>query len=233
MKVVRIGLIAALLVALGAFVGVGLPEGAQGSAEEPGHAITVNGTGTASTVPDRATFTFGVDTRRKTAVDASEANNRDMRELIDALKNAGVPKGDIQTSQISLYPTYSDSDSEVTGYEASNSVTVTVSLAKAGDALQVAVAAGANQVDGPSLTKADSDKLYADALRAAVADARARAEVLADAAGVKVGEVVSIVEGSAPSGPIAYDMALTAQPAPIEPGKQDVEAEVTVSFALA
>ena len=97
----------------------------------------------------------------------------------------------------------------------------------------MAVASGANQVDGPSLTKADSDKLYADALRDAVVDARARAEVLADAAGVRVGEVVSIVEGSAPSGPIAYDMALTAQPAPIEPGKQDVEAGVTVTFALA
>lgn len=233
MKVVRIGLVIALLVAVGAFVGVGLPEGAKGAAERPGHTITVNGTGTASTVPDRATFTFGVDTRRKTAVDAAEANNHDMRELIDALKNAGVPKEDIQTSQISLYPTYSDSESEVTGYEASNSVTVTVPLAKAGAALQVAVASGANQVDGPSLTKADSDKLYADALRDAVVDARARAEVLADAAGIRVGEVVSIVEGSAPSGPIAYDMALTAQPAPIEPGRQDVEAGVTVTFALA
>jgi uncharacterized protein YggE len=233
MKVVRIGLVAALLVALGAFVGVGLPEGAKGSADQPGHTITVNGTGKASTVPDRATFTFGVDTRRKTAVDASEANNRDTRELIDALKSAGVPEADIQTSQISLYPTYSESGSEVTGYQASNSVTVTMPLAKAGAVLQSAVGAGANQVDGPSLTKADSDKVYADALRAAVADARSRAEVLADAAGVKVGGVVSIVEGSAPSGPIAYDMALSAEPAPIEPGKQDVEADVTVTFAIA
>ena len=95
MKVVRVGLVVALLVAVGAFVGVGLPEAAKGSADEPGHSITVNGTGTASTVPDRATFTFGVDTKRKMAVDAAEANNRDMRELIDGLKNAGVPKEDI------------------------------------------------------------------------------------------------------------------------------------------
>ena len=153
-----------------------------------------------------------------------------MQQLIDALRAAGVPEKDIQTSQISLYPDYSDSG-DLRGYEATNSVTVCVSLEKAGAALQAAVGAGANQVDGPTLTKADSDKLYADALRAAVADARARAEVLAAAAGVKVGEVVSIVEGSTSSGPIAYDMAASPE-APIQPGTQDIEASVTVSFAI-
>ena len=235
MKLERIGAVVLGLAAAAAFIGVGLPEGAQGSADQAGHTITVNGSGKASTVPDRAMFTFGVSTKRKTAVEASEANNRDMRQLIDALHAAGVAEDNIQTSQISLYPDYSDSGSELVGYEASNSVSVTVSLARAGGALEAAVAAGANQVDGPSLTKAASDKLYADALRDAVADARARAEVLAAAAGVKVGEVVSIAEGSEPSGPIAYDAALSASPeqAPIEAGKQHIEASVTVIYAIA
>jgi len=88
-------------------------------------------------------------------------------------------------------------------------------------------------VSGPNLTKAESDKLYDDALRAAVADARSRAEVLAGAAGVKVGEVLSIAEGSAPPGPIAYDLALAAPETPIQPGTQDIEATVTVTFAIA
>jgi uncharacterized protein YggE len=235
MKVARIGLVVVALAALAAFIGVGMPEGAKGQADNPSHAITVHGTGKASTVPDRAGFAFGVSTKRKTAAEASEDNNREMTKLIEALRAAGVPDEDIQTSQISLYPSYSKSGSEVVGYEASNTVSVTVSLAKAGAVLQAAVAAGANQVDGPSLTKADTDKLYANALRAAVADARARAEVLAAAAGVKLGEVVAIEEGSEPSGPIAYALDATASPeqAPIEPGKQDIEASVTVSFAIA
>src|SRR5262249_56048565 len=95
-----------------------------------------------------------------------------------------------------------------------------------------ALKAGADRVSGPNLTKAESDKLYDDALRAAVADARSRAEVLAAAAGVKVGQVLSIVEGSAPPGPIAYDAAASPE-TPIQPGTQDVEAPGTVTFALA
>ena len=233
MKLARIAVLVLALGAAAAFVGVGLPEGAKGTTDQPGRTITVNGTGKASTVPDRATFTFGVDMKRKTAVDATDASNRDMRKLIEALIASGVAEADIQTSQISLYPDYSDSGDELLGYEASNSVTVTVSLAKAGDALQAAVGAGATQVDGPALTKADSDKLYADALRAAYADAHSRAEVLADAAGVKVGDVVSISESSEPSGPIALDMATASPSAPIEPGKQDIEGTVSVTFAIA
>jgi hypothetical protein len=234
MKLARIGLVVVAVAALAAFVGVGLPEGAQGLSGEPTHGITVHGTGKASTVPDSAVFTFGVNTKRKTPVDASEVNNRQMRELIDALKAAGVPDEDIQTSQISLYPDYDNSGS-VVGYQATNAVTVTVSLAKAGAALEAAIAAGANQVDGPSLTKTETDKLYDNALRAAVDDARTRAEVLAAAAGVKVGEVISIAEGSEPQGPIpyAYDLAANTARAPIEPGKQDIDAEVTITFAIA
>jgi uncharacterized protein len=233
MKPARIVALVLVLAGVAAFIGVGLPEGAKGSADQPAHTITVNGTGKASTVPDRATFTFGVSTKRNTAAAASDANNGEMRKVIDALRAAGVPEDEIQTSSISIYPDYSNSGNEVDGYEASNSVTVTVSLAKAGDALQAAVGAGANQVDGPSLTKGDSDALYASALRDAVANARSRAEVLADAAGVKVGEVVSIAEGSAQPGPIAYDTVLASPSrAPIQPGKQDVEADVTVTYAI-
>lgn len=235
MKLARIGLVVVAVAALAAFVGVGLPEGAQGLSDEPTHGITVHGTGKASTVPDTAMFTFGVNTKRKNAADASEVNHRQMRELIAALKGAGVADEDIQTSQISLYPNYDESTSEPDGYQATSSVTVNVSLAKAGAALEAAVAAGANQVDGPSLSKAATDRLYDDALRAAVAEARERAEVLAAAAGVKVGEVISITEGSEPSGPIpyAYDLAASPERAAIEPGKQDIEAQVTVTFAIA
>jgi len=233
MKVARIGVLVLALAAVAAFVGVGLPEGAKGSADQPGHTITVNGSGKSSTVPDEAQFCFDVEDHADTAGAASNANSAAMRNVIDALRRAGVADKDMQTVQVSVSPIYNDAGSKVIGYVATNSVCATTSVADAGSVADAALNAGADRVEGPNLTKADSDKLYDDALRASVADARSRAEVLADAAGVKVGEVVSIQEGSEPSYPVAYDLALASPEAPIQPGTQDIEATVTVTYATA
>jgi hypothetical protein len=232
MKLARIAVLVAAVGAVAAFVGVGLPEGAKGLTDQTAQGITVSGTGKVSTVPDQAGFTFGVENTGKTPGEASAANNRAMSKLVAALRDAGVPRADIQTVDLYVSPTYSDSGA-VTGYSASSSVSVTVSLDRAGAVVEAAENSGADNVSGPNLTKADSDKLYDNALRAAVADARSRAEVLAEAAGVDVGAVVSIQEGSEPSGPIAYDVAATPERASIEPGTQDVEATVTVTFEIA
>ncbi len=233
MKIVRIGALVVAVAAVAAFAGVGLPEGAKGLNDQSGRGITVNGTGKITTIPDRAGFWFGVEDRNKTASDASAANARDMQKLLDALRKAGVLDKNIQTADVSVSPIYSKDGSDVIGYVASSSVSVTVGLDIAGSVVQAAEDAGADQVSGPTFTKADTDALYRDALRAAVADARSRAEVLADAAGVKVGAVISIEESSAP-GPIAYDtIGAKADSISIEPGTQDVEATVTVTFAIA
>jgi uncharacterized protein len=232
MRLARIAVLVAAIAAIAAFIGVGLPEGAKGSADQPGHTITVNGSGTSSTVPDEAQFCFDVEDHADTAEAASAANAAAMRDVIDALRKAGVADKDMQTVQVSVSPVYNDAGSKVVGYVATNSVCATTSVTDAGSVADAALQAGADRVDGPNLTKADSDKLYDDALRAAVADARSRADVLADAAGVEVGEVVSIQEGSEPSYPIAYDLAATSPAAPIQPGTQDIEATVTVSYAI-
>jgi len=233
MKLARIAVVVLVVGAVAAFVGVGLPEGAKGLSDEPTKGITVSGTGKVSTVPDRAGFTFGVENKGKTPAEASAANNRAMTGLVAALRAAGVPRKDLQTVDLYVSPTYSDSGT-VTGYSASSSVSVTVSLDQAGAVVEAAENAGADNVSGPNLTKADSDKLYDDALKAAVADARSRAEVLATAAGVDVGALVSIQEGSQPSGPIPYALdAASPERASIEPGTQDVEATVTVTYELA
>ena len=128
MRLARIAVAVLAVGAVAAFIGVGLPEGAQGLSNEPTHGIAVHGTGKASTVPDTATFTFGVNTKRKSAADASDANNRQMDEVIAALKASGVAEKDIQTSQISLYPNYDESSSEPDGYQATSSGTVTVKM---------------------------------------------------------------------------------------------------------
>lgn len=234
MKVARIAVLVVALAATAAFIGVGLPEAAKGSADQPGHTITVNGSGKATTIPDQAQFCFDVEKQDGTAEGASSANAAAMRDVLDALRKAGVDDNDMQTSSISVSPVYNDAGTKVIGYVATNAVCATTSVSDAGSVVDTALKAGADRVDGPNLTKADSTKLYDDALRAAVADARSRAEVLADAAGVKVGEVVSIAEGSAPPGPIAYDVALASpEQTPIQPGTQDIEATVTVTFAIA
>jgi uncharacterized protein YggE len=231
MKLFSLALIAAGIAAVAAFAGVGRPDRARGDTS-PTQSITVSGTGSVTATPNQAVFTFGVSTRAKTAAQALADNSADMRKLIDALKAAGVPAASLQTSSVSLSPVMSDQGETIVGYTASDSVSATITgISKAGGIVDAAVAAGANQVDGPSLSVSDQTSLYAAALKAAIADARAKAQVLADASGLHVGAVASVAENGE-STPITYDAAAKAPlpSTPIEAGTQQVTASVTVVF---
>jgi uncharacterized protein YggE len=107
-------------------------------------------------------------------------------------------------------------------------------LSDVGDVIDAAVAAGANNVNGPSLSRDDQDKLYRDALEKAVANARDKATALASAAGVSLGKIRSLSESPESAGPIAYDSsALRADSGtPIEPGTAETTATVRVVFAI-
>jgi hypothetical protein len=233
MKLLRIAALCAGIAAIVAFAGVGLPTSARSDSTPtaPAHPITVSGTGSVKVTPDQAGFTFGVSTYAKTAAPALAANSTAMRKLIDALKAAGIPAGSLQTAYVSLSPVMAENEQSIVGYTASNSVSVTIaSISRAGEIVDAAVAAGANQVDGPNLTVADQSSLYGAALKAAVADARAKAQVLADASGLHVGAVAS-VEESGDVSPVGYDAAKAVPaPTPIEPGTQEITASVTVMF---
>jgi uncharacterized protein YggE len=233
MKPIRIAAIVAIGAAVVALAGVGRPDLA-GGASEPSGGITVTGTGTVETVPDQAEFTLGVQTEGPTAREALAANSERMRRVLDALSAAGVAKEDVRTQDVSVSQSYS-SDGQVDGYSAHNSVSVTIrNLAKAGSVLDAASNAGANDVYGPTLTRSDQDELQAKALRAAVDDARAKARVLADAADVQLGSVTAISERG-DGAPVPYlDAVLSkrAPEAPIEPGKQDIQATVKITFAI-
>jgi uncharacterized protein YggE len=234
MELARIAAVAAAVGLVVALSGLGRPDRASGrpTATQSTRTITVSGTGSVRTVPDRAQFSFGVTTQGGTAARALAANVALARKLIAALEAAGVAEGDIQTESVSLSPTFSDDGRTLVGYTAGNSVSVTVrELGKAGSIVDAAVDAGANQVSGPSLVRSDQETLYRTALREAVANARAKAEALAGASGVSVGSIRSVVEGSAavPLEPVARaDTAST----PIEPGTQTIQADVTVEFAV-
>lgn len=231
MKLVRIVALVLVAAAVSAFVGVGVPEAAHGVAAQNLQEITAIGNGTATAVPDRASFWFGVQTERKTATDALASNSREMRKIIAAVKGAGVRDADVQTSEISLSPHYEGSN--VVGYVAQNAVTATIrDLGKIGPVVDAAVGAGADQVSGPSLTASDVTALHRSALRAAVADGRSRAEALASAAGVQLGAVTSIDEGQT-AYPLGLSQRTSSDTAPLEPGTQNVDASVTVTFAIA
>ena len=229
MNPIRIAALVAVGAAVVAFAGVGRPDLAGGASESPG-GITVTGTGTVQTTPDQAQFSLGVQSQGPTAREALAANSERMRRVLAALFAAGVAKKDVQTQDVSVSRAYPDQNR----YSADNSVSVTIrDLAKAGTILDAASKAGANNVYGPTLTRSNQGELQAKALRAAVDAARAKARVLAEAAGVQLGSVTAITEGGGEPGPV-YEAALSARvaSAPIEPGRQQTSATVRVTFAI-
>jgi uncharacterized protein YggE len=233
MKTIRLAALAALaLTAVAAAVTL-RPAPAHGDAAPVSeHGIVVSGTGTATAVPDRGSFSFTVATPAKTAAAAVQANAAAMRAVVAALKQAGIAAADLQTTQVSLDQRRSDNGETVTGYDATGSVLAQLrDLSRAGAVVDAAVAAGADGFSGPALTAGDTERLYRDALKDAVADARAKAQVLAAAAGLTLGRIANVTEGGAQPVPLAATAKSDA--GGIEPGTQEIQATVTVSFAAA
>jgi uncharacterized protein YggE len=238
MKLRHVLIVSGALVVASLFAGIGLPllANAVGTADTPqARTVTVNGTASVSSVPDTATLSLGVTTQGKTAAAAFSANSTDVAKVIAALKAAGVASKDIQTQYVSLSPRTNNTGEQVLGYTAFNSVNVTTQdLKRAGAIIDAAVGAGADTVNGPSLTRSDSDAQYRQALKAAFADAQKKAAALAEAGHFAVGTVQNVTENTAsPPTPMfgAADKVSTTQ-ASIEPGTQQVDANVTVTFAI-
>jgi uncharacterized protein YggE len=232
MKRLSLSLIAAAvaLVVIAALAGVGRPEAARGDTGPLADSVTTTGHGVITVAPDEATVTAGVHTQAATAAEALSQNSVHMNAVIAALKGHGGK--DLQTQQVSLYP-QSKEDGTITGYSADNSVSASSAISGAGALIDAAVGAGANTVSGPTLSVSDQDARYRDALKKAVEDARAKALALADAGGFGIGPISTVVEqtSSAPQ-PVFAAVAKDAASTPIEPGTQDVTADVTVTFSI-
>ena len=228
----RIALAAALLLAAASLAGVARPEGAHavdGSAQS-GDSIIVTGNGSVAAVPTIAVLSLGVDTRAASARAALAANAKEMRLVIAAVKAAGGRE--VRTQSVSLSQVLGP-NGEPAGFAASNVVSAIVDVDRAGAVIDAAVDAGANQVNGPTMSVADQGKLYRQALKAAVADARLSAEALADASGRSLGKVTSVVEsGGVTPVPMFEKAAVSDAGTPIEAGTQQTTASVTVTFAL-
>ena len=222
-----LALTAALAVAV-ALAGIGRPEPARGDSGTTAGAVTTLGHGSVTVVPDRATVSAGVHTQATTASAALAANASRMNAVIAAVKAHGGTN--VQTQQVSLSP-QTDDKGNVRGYAADDSVSADSAISATGALIDAAVAAGANTISGPSLSASDEAAAYRKALGEAVADARAKASVLATAGNFAVGPVTSVTEGSSAPTPV-FQAVPSAKSTPIEAGSEEVTADVTVSFAI-
>ncbi|MBM3146512.1 MAG: SIMPL domain-containing protein [Actinobacteria bacterium] len=234
------GLLAAVALAIVALAGCGQAATSTAGTGTAVNTVTAPGTGTAQAVPDTAEMSFGITTTSSNAKSALDDAAKAAEQITAAVKKQGIAAEDIQTQDVSVYPQTSDENGKqiVTSYQASLSVRVKVrDIAKLGEIISAANAAGANTISGPAFTIDDPAPVRAQAIDEAVADARKSAEAMAKAAGKSVGAVLSMSSGDV--GPIprlmyeqSADVAGAAKDVPIEPGRLDVTASVVVVFEL-
>lgn len=202
--------------------------------------IAVSGTGKVTAQPDQATISIGVQMTAPTLGEATQQANSIMTKVLDAIKAQGIDAKEIQTSNYSVIPltSYKEGEaSKVTGYQVSNIVNVTVKkIDNVGKVLDAGMGAGANYLGGVSFGIADPSSYQNDARTAAVKDATQVAQTLATAAGVKLGNVVSITEGTAnvplPIFAGRASAADAASPGPVATGSMDLSSNVVVVFEI-
>ncbi len=203
--------------------------------------IAVSGTGRIAVIPDVADLRLGVAISRPTVAAARAEAASTMTAILAAIRGAGLADRDVRASMLTVQPRYDYRDDKppaLAGYDLTNVVEVTVrDLATLGTVVDDALRAGATSLDGLSFRVDDPTEPERAARIAAVAQARARAEVLAAAAGVRITGVSDIVEGGA--GPIpmraakAERMLMASDAAtPVEAGETEIAVTVTVSFSI-
>ncbi|MEW5420372.1 SIMPL domain-containing protein [Amorphus sp. 3PC139-8] len=203
--------------------------------------LTVTGTGTAAGTPDMATVSVGTVTEAASAGDALSENSSQVQAVIDAVKGAGIEARDIQTSGFSVSPRYTNPGNDsneapkIDGYRVTNGVTVRVrQLDTLGGLLDTLVKAGANDVSGIQFAISNTDKLEDTARTAAVADAKHKAALYAEAAGVRLGRVLAITEGGnqEPRPMPMMRMEASAMSVPVEAGEQSLSAQVRIVYEI-
>ncbi|MEL7445707.1 MAG: SIMPL domain-containing protein [Pseudomonadota bacterium] len=216
-----------------------------GMVSEGNSILSVNGSGKITKEPDIAVFQVAVVSTGQTAAEALQTNSLTMRRVFDTIDRFGIPSRDVQTNEVGIRPIFARRDNvsidveempRITGYRAANSIRITYrKLDEFGSVIDDLVSAGANQVDGPSFSLADTfDEL--DAARiAAVQDARRKADLYAGAAGMKVARILFLADNASryrdePANVFGFFEAREA--APISPGEISVSASVNVMFEL-
>lgn len=219
------------------------------SNKNPKNTISISAEGKVVAVPDLATVNIGVLTSGSTANDVQTESSKKINSIIEFVKKQGIEKDDINTSEFSIYPQqdYREGRTVITGYQANQSITIKVrgvdkTTEKLTSILGGVTSNGANQVNGVSMSFDDPDNLKQQARKAAIEKAKQKAQDLASSAGLRLGKVVNVSEsGSGYGVPVPMDaygyggagIAMEKAVSPnVEPGNQDVVANMTVTFEV-
>ncbi|MBI5033106.1 MAG: SIMPL domain-containing protein [Chloroflexi bacterium] len=203
--------------------------------------ISVLGTGKVHVKPNIATTNIGVETVATTLAEATSQSNTKTQAIIDKVKSMGVAERDIQTSAYGVSPITNQpkqgESPKITGYRVSNQLRVTIrKIDDVGKILDAVVAAGANNIYGISFGVDDPTTFQQQARAAAIKDAQDKAGQLAKAAGITLGKVISINEGSTAPIPLMRDSigaaTLAAPDVPIATGEMDISITVEMRFAV-
>ncbi|MCC6905988.1 MAG: SIMPL domain-containing protein [Anaerolineae bacterium] len=223
--------------------------GAVGPAASGGttNTISVSGYGEATAAPDIAYIGLGVDVADENVGTAVESSNATVQRIIDALKEAGVDEKDIQTTNFNVWQEdrYDPATGQPTGvkiYHVNNTLTVKVrDISLVSDIIDKGLAAGANQVNSLSFGIEETRPLETEARAAAIEDARARAEEMAAALGVRLGNVVYVSDSTGYGQPVlrsdvasaaAGGMGGGAGAPPISEGQLVVGVTVSISYEI-
>jgi uncharacterized protein YggE len=202
--------------------------------------ITVNGEGRVSLLSDVATISIGVQTENKQAAQAVTQNSSQATDVLSKLKQFGIDEKDIKTTNFSVYPRQQyDADGKPieTTYVVENTVNVKVTdVKKVGEIIDSVVKVGANNINSIRFDVSDPSSAYGQAIDAAMADAKAKAESVAKAASAKLGPVksVQVSIGGRTDQPL-YREAMAAPGAaqvPVAAGQTDVVVSVTVAYFI-
>ena len=201
--------------------------------------VTVQGHGEVRVAPDMGVVSIGVASQAETARDALTANSEAMTRILSALKAAGIADKDIQTSNFSVQPRYdynNNAQPRLTGYDVSNTVTVTVrQLASLGAVLDQVVSAGSNQINGIMFDVAKPDAALDEARKLAAADAARKARLYATSMSFALGEVLSLSETSVVLPPVYGKETRVeglAADVPIAAGEQKLAIDVTITWEI-
>lgn len=219
--------------------------GASGSCAGGGPTVTAHGTGMAQAAPDLLTITLGVHTQDASANAALADNNTKAQSLISSLEKDGVAAADVQTSGLSISPSFNNgSPPTITGYQVDDTVTARVrQLGSAGRLIDDAAASVGNavRVEGLQFSLQDDSVPAGAARTSAVHQAQAQARAMATAAGATLGRLCSVSDTGAQQVPppfIGYSTAGASAgagalaPVPVQAGSQQISADVTVVYAL-
>ncbi|WP_367718495.1 SIMPL domain-containing protein [Nitratireductor sp. GISD-1A_MAKvit] len=214
-------------------------------ASEASARIVVTGEGEAVVTPDMAILTIAVVREGETAREALDANNEAMAAVIEAMKKDGIEPRDLQTGGLSISPRYvypneknDEKTPRIIGYEVGNRLTVRIrELDRVGAILDRSVTLGVNQGGGLSFTNSGPSETLTEARKRAVQNAMDKAKTLAEAAGVKLGDIVEMSEQVQQQPPMPYAgrairMQATAEAVPVEAGENSYQVQVNVTFEI-